>query len=195
MVLTLAPGPGLALIIAHTVKGGRRNGFAAMIGIWTGALGHVALAAFGLSAILAASATAFATIKWMGAAYLVWMGIQSLRSTGGITADPSATHGSAWRIFRQGVLTDLLNPKVAIFFLAFLPQFVVEGAGPAWAQLALHGVLVVASAVVVEPPLILLGDRLAGGLRTHIRASRWLDRCLGSVLVGLGVKLALIKRQ
>ncbi len=190
MALTLAPGPDLALIIAHTVKGGRRNGFAAMAGIWAGALGHVTLAAFGLSAILAASATAFAAIKWAGAAYLVWVGVQTLRGTGGPTAGPGARHGDAWRIFRQGVLTDLLNPKVAIFFLAFLPQFVVEGAGPVWAQLALHGVLVVASAVVVEPPLILLGERLAK--RLHGRNPR-LERALGGVLIGLGVRLALIE--
>ncbi len=193
LALTLAPGPDLALIVAHTVKGGRRNGFAAMVGIWTGALGHVALAALGLSAVLAASATLFAAVKWLGAAYLIWIGLQSLR--GGESAmRPATGGGSAWRIFRQGMLTDLLNPKVAIFFLAFLPQFVVEGAGPVWAQLALHGVLVVASAVFVEPPLILLGDRLAERLRGDGRATRWLERTLGGVLVGLGVKLALIEK-
>ncbi len=193
LALTLAPGPDLALIVAHTVKGGRRAGFAAMVGIWTGALGHVALAAFGLSAVLAASATAFAMVKWAGAAYLVWIGIQAIRGAGGL-AQAEVARAKPWRIFRQGLVTDLLNPKVAIFFLAFLPQFVVEGAGPAWAQLALHGVLIVATAALVEPPLILLGDRLAAGLRGHARAARWLDRGLGGVLMGLGVKLALLER-
>jgi len=192
--LSLAPGPDLTLIVAHTVRGGRRSGFAAMAGIWVGALGHVMLAALGLSAILAASATAFAIIKWVGAAYLVWMGLRALFGTGGLPAQQEAHAAGVWRIFRQGVLTDLLNPKVAIFFLAFLPQFVVPGAGPVWLQLALHGVLVIFTAVVVEPPLILLGDRLAGGLRRHARAARWLDRGIGGVLVSLGVKLALIER-
>jgi len=196
LALSIAPGPDLTLIVAHTLRGGRRCGFAAMAGIWVGAMGHVMLAAFGLSAILAASATAFAVIKWAGAAYLVWMGLRALVGAGGLAAQKE-THGTgsgAWRIFRQGVFTDLLNPKVAIFFLAFLPQFVVPGAGPVWAQLALHGMLVILSAAVVEPPLILLGDRLADGLHGHARAARWLDRGVGGVLVALGVRLALIER-
>ncbi len=193
LALTLAPGPDLALIVAHTVKGGRRAGFAAMTGIWAGAFGHVLLAAFGLSAILAASATAFAIVKWAGAAYLVWMGIQAIRGAGGL-APAEVRQARPWRIFRQGFLTDLLNPKVAIFFLAFLPQFVEPEAGPVWAQLALHGVLIIATAAVIEPPLILLGDRLAAGLRSHARTALWLDRGLGSVLMGLGVKLALLER-
>ncbi len=194
LALNVAPGPDLALIMAHTLKGGRRAGAAAMIGVWAGALGHVAFAALGLSAILAASATAFAMVKWAGAAYLVWMGWQALKGSGGLAAGPSVPRLSTWRIFRQGMLTDLLNPKTAIFFLAFLPQFVVEGAGPVWLQLAAHGVLIIATAAIVEPPLVLLGDRLAGGLRRHAKASRWLDRGLGTVLVGLGVKLALLER-
>ena len=193
LALNLAPGPDLALIVAHTVKGGRRAGFAAMVGIWTGALGHVLLAAFGLSAVLAASATAFAVVKWAGAAYLVWMGIQAIRGAGGL-ATTEVSRARPWRIFRQGMLTDLLNPKVAIFFLAFLPQFVEAGAGPVWAQLALHGVLIIATAAIVEPPLVLLGDRMAAGLRGHARTARWFDRGLGGVLMGLGVKLALLER-
>lgn len=193
LALTLAPGPDLALIVAHTVNGGRRAGFAAMVGIWTGALGHVLLAAFGLSAVLAASATAFAIVKWAGAAYLVWIGIQAIRGAGGL-APTQVAHAKPWRIFRQGLLTDLLNPKVAIFFLAFLPQFVEDGAGPAWAQLALHGVLIIATAALIEPPLVLLGDRLAARLRGHARTARWLDRGLGGMLMGLGVKLALLER-
>jgi threonine/homoserine/homoserine lactone efflux protein len=194
LALNVAPGPDLALIMAHTIKGGRRAGTAAMVGVWTGALGHVAFAALGLSAILAASATAFAMVKWAGAAYLVWMGWQALKGAGSLSAGPEVKRLSSWRIFRQGMLTDLLNPKTAIFFLAFLPQFVVDGAGPVWLQLALHGVLIIVTAAIVEPPLVLLGDRLAGGLRRHAGASRWLDRGLGTVLVALGVKLALLGR-
>ncbi|MCA1939726.1 MAG: LysE family translocator, partial [Caenispirillum bisanense] len=167
LVLNLSPGPDIAFILGHTVRGGVRAGTAAMLGIWTGAFGHVVLAALGLSAIVAASATAFAVVKWVGVAYLVWLGIRALLSKGGSLAAPAAAGPAMapWRVFRQGVLIDLLNPKVAIFFLAFLPQFVEPGAGPVWLQLLVHGTLVIAVAAVVEPPLVLLGGRLTEALR------------------------------
>jgi threonine/homoserine/homoserine lactone efflux protein len=135
LLLNLSPGPDIAFILGHTVAGGRRAGMAAMLGIWTGALGHVALAALGLSALVAASSQAFALVKWLGVAYLVWLGLRALVSAGGAYADPSAQGSSARggralaRVVRQGALIDLLNPKVALFFLAFLPQFVAEGRG------------------------------------------------------------------
>lgn len=136
VVLNLAPGPDIAFIIGQTVRGGRKAGFAALGGIWLGAFGHVLMAAVGLSAILATSATAFSVVKWAGAAYLLYLGIKALRSDGsGFISGGTPTSLRAFPIFKQGVIVALLNPKVAIFFLAFLPQFVVEGAGPVWAQL------------------------------------------------------------
>ncbi|MFD1624050.1 LysE family translocator [Azospirillum griseum] len=196
VLLNLSPGPDMAFILGHTVKGGARAGTAAMVGIWTGAFGHVLLAALGLSAIVAASALAFSVVKWVGVAYLLWIGVQALRSHGGafLAPDGSAEPPNLWAVYRQGVLIDLLNPKVAIFFLAFLPQFVVEGAGPVWAQILLHGVLVIAVAVVVEPPLVLLGDRITARLRGNQRLAQWLDRTLGALLIGLGLRLAVTER-
>ncbi|MGE4506205.1 MAG: LysE family translocator [Desulfovibrionaceae bacterium] len=194
LLLNLAPGPDFAFILSHTVKGGKKAGTAAMLGIWTGALGHVLLAALGLSAIVAASATAFTVVKWAGVAYLLWLGFQALRSDGDdmkIGDAPARSHGA---IFRQGILIDLLNPKVATFFLAFLPQFVVPGAGPVWAQLMLHGVLIIVTAALVEPPLILLGDRVTARLRASRSFRAWLDRVLGGVLVALGLRLAFVER-
>lgn len=194
-LLNLAPGPDIAFILGHTVKGGRKAGLAAMLGIWAGALCHVSLAAAGLSAIVAASATAFALVKWVGVAYLVWLGIQALRSKGGTFVSEGTTPITGlWSVFRQGVLVDVLNPKVAIFFLAFLPQFVTPGAGPVWMQIVLHGLLVVGVAAVVEPPLVLLGDRLTRGLRSSPRLANWVDRALGAMLIGLGIKLATTNR-
>lgn len=200
-LLTLAPGPDIAFILGQTVRGGRRAGFAAMAGIWSGALAHAVFAAAGLSAVLATSATAFVLVKWGGAGYLIWLGIAALRSRGGALAGAAAETGSggapdvsALRIARQGLLVSLLNPKVAIFFLAFLPQFVEPGAGPVWAQLLLHGVLVIAVAALIEPPLVLAGARLSEGLRRNPKLGLWLDRTLGAVLVGLGVRLALQER-
>lgn len=198
--LNAAPGPDLGYIFAQTLKNGRAGGVAAMLGIWTGAFGHVLMAALGLSAILATSATVFAAVKWLGAAYLVWIGIDTLRSVARSQADaatdpaqPQAVEpAKANIIFRQGALIALLNPKTAIFFLAFLPQFVVEGAGSTGQQLFLHGVLVIAIAALIDPWLVLLGSRLSSRLNSNTRFNRWANRVLGGVFIALGAHLALM---
>lgn len=191
LLLNLAPGPDIGFILAHTVRGGRPSGFAAMLGVWTGALGHVFFAAVGLSAIIMASATAYSVVKYVGAAYLLWLGVQALLSKGGFTVETrTARPQSLRRIYTQGVFIDLLNPKAAIFFLAFLPQFVVPDAGPVTWQLVLHGVLIIVVAGFVEPPLILMGDRITTTLRDNRRFGAWLDRSLGGFFVFLGLKLA-----
>ncbi len=194
-LLNLAPGPDIAFILGRTVAGGRRAGFAAMFGIWSGAFIHVLAAAAGLSAILATSALAFSLVKWLGAAYLIWLGIQALRAGGGHFVKESAAgpQEAAGAIFRQGMLVAVLNPKVAIFFLAFLPQFVVPGAGPVAAQLFLHGLLIIAVAALVEPLLVLAADGLTRKLRQSPRFGLWLERVLGGLLIALGVKLAASK--
>lgn len=194
-LLNISPGPDMAFILSHTVKGGKKAGTAAMLGIWTGAFCHVLFAAAGLTAIVATSATAFSVAKWIGVAYLVWLGVQALRSDGGsLLIERKGKRESTGAVYRQGVFIDLLNPKVATFFLAFLPQFVVEGAGPVWAQLAIHGVLIVVVAAFVEPPIILLSDKVTERLRQSRSLRVWLDRVFGFVLISLGVKLAMSGR-
>ena len=181
----------MAFILAQTAKRGMQSGFSAMFGIWTGAFVHVIFAALGLSAILATSAVAFSIVKWVGAAYLIYLGIQALRSKGThMSAKGQADPMSLTKIFKQGVLVSVLNPKVAIFFLAFLPQFVEAGAGSVSAQLFLHGVLIIVVAALVEPPLIIIGGRLTSYLSNNTRVSRWMDRGLGALFVWLGIKLA-----
>ena len=124
-------------------------------------------------------------------AYLVWLGIQALRSKGtNMFVNGQVSPKGYMKIFKQGVLVAVLNPKVAIFFLAFLPQFVEVGAGPVSAQLFLHGFLIIVVAAFVEPPLILVGGKLTGYLISNTQVSRWMDRGLGALFVGLGVKLA-----
>ena len=195
IVLNLAPGPDIAFILGQTVRGGRKTGFAAMAGIWTGAFGHVLMAAAGLSAILATSAMAFSVVKWVGAGYLIWLGIQALRSDGsGFIAEGIKGGAKLMPIYRQGVVVALLNPKVAIFFLAFLPQFVTPDAGPVWAQLFLHGSLIIVVAAFIEPPLILAGEKLTNKLRSSPKFGLWLDRSLGAILVALGLRLAMEQR-
>lgn len=196
VLLNLSPGPDMAFIIGHTVKSGRQAGMTAMLGIWAGALCHVGFAVLGLSAILATSALAFSLVKYVGAAYLVWLGIQAWRSKGdnlNFNAVDDKQQPLS-KIFWQGLMIDLLNPKVAIFFLAFLPQFVEPGAGSPAAQFLLHGILIIVVAAAIEPPLILLGDRLARPLRENQKFRMWLDRSLGSLLILLGIKLAISER-
>jgi len=198
LLLNLSPGPDMAFMLGQTIKGGRAMGFAAMLGMWLATACHAVLAAVGLSAILVASATAFTVMKWAGAIYLVWLGYQALRSRGGVFLpdDISDTEHvvSKKSVFRQGFIVCLLNPKVALFFLAFLPQFVVPGAGPTALQLLFHGILVIAISGIIEPPIIFIADRISHRLRSSVSIGRWLDRCLGALLIGLGVKLALSKQ-
>jgi len=194
VLLNLSPGPDIAFVLGQTMRGGIKSGFAAMFGVWTGAFGHVLMAAVGLSVILATSAVAFSIVKWAGAAYLIWLGIATLRSGGGsfISANvKSSMH--FYPIYKQGVFVGLLNPKVAIFFLAFLPQFVVTGAGPIGSQLFLHGFLIIVVAAFIEPPLIIAGGKLTTTLRNNKRIGLWMDRTLGSIFIALGVRLAMEK--
>lgn len=196
LALNVSPGPDLLFVLSRTLSGGRRVGVASACGVCSGALVHVAAAALGISAILATSALAFAVVKYVGAAYLLYLGIQALRSAGaGMQLNLNAApRTSAWQAYRQGILVDILNPKAAIFFMAFLPQFVRADQGAVAVQLLVLGVLVVMVAIVVECALVLLAARASSALRENRRLSQWLDRVLGSVLIGLGIRLGLAER-
>jgi RhtB (resistance to homoserine/threonine) family protein len=198
LVLNLTPGPDMVFVLASGASRGRRAGVLAALGIGAGCLVHVALAALGLSALLATSALAFSIVKWLGAAYLVWMGVAMLRArpAAAVAATAAQTDASGARVFWQGALTNVLNPKVALFFLAFLPQFIAPGAaGQALAFLAL-GLL-----FTVGGTLVNIGAALLSAAISRRLASRgpgplavWLQRVVGALFVGLGVKLALASR-
>ena len=192
ILLNLTPGPDIAYVLAHTVKNGLRSGFAALFGVWSGLFLHVVLAAIGLSAILATSATAFLFIKCWCAIALIGLGIQALRSNGSSTGlNTGHARSSNRRIYFQGVLVATLNPKVAFFFLAFLPQFVVPGAGSASAQLFLHGLLILVVGAFIEPIIIVAGAKLSSQLGENSRVIAWMERSLGAVFIGLGIRIAL----
>ncbi len=196
LLLNISPGPDIAFILGQTIRGGTRAGISAMLGIWTGAFLHVIMAAVGLSALLVASSMAFSVVKWIGAAYLVWLGIQAIRSSGGRFLE-GRSEGEAIalsKVYWQGALVCALNPKVAVFFLAFLPQFVEPGAGPAWAQLFLHGVLIIVVAAFIEPVLVFAADRIVRATRRNPVITKWLDRGLGGLFILLGVRLAIQER-
>ena len=191
LLLNLSPGPDMIFIISQTTKKGLKSGFSAVFGVWAGTLVHVLFAALGLSAILMTSAVAFSIVKWAGAIYLIWIGIQSIRSDGsGFSANEDKTAGKHRKSFQQGILVSLLNPKVAIFFLAFLPQFIEPHAGAVSLQLLLHGVLIILVAGFIEIPMIFVSSKLISYLNHNKKVALWMDRSLGGLLVLLGVKLA-----
>jgi threonine/homoserine/homoserine lactone efflux protein len=184
-VLILTPGPDMLFVIGQTLAGGARRGWAAMFGIFAGALVHVALAASGVAALLAASPALFDALRIAGACYLLWLAWGALRSAwrGGGQMQPAAPARAA---FRDGFLTNLTNPKVVLFFLAFLPQFVDPGRGPAWLQMAILGPLVPLMAMPVFALLITGADRAAARLSAF---SRWLDGVAGLLFLALGLRL------
>src|ERR1700720_3080758 len=142
LVLAITPGPGIFYVLARTLAGGRREGIHSSLGTFIGGLFHVFAASLGLSAILAASAVAFHTVKYAGAAYLVWLGIRMIRSRNVEMAVAPAT--SSEGAFRQGVFTEILNPKTALFFLSFIPQFIAPQLGHVFLQFLILGAVSVA---------------------------------------------------
>lgn len=196
-LINISPGPDLIYIVSRTIAQGRKVGIASSFGIWSGALVHVAAASLGLSAVLAASATAFGIVKYIGAAYLIYLGIRSLVSHGA-TFDLPVNPGektTVQKAYIQGVLVDILNPKVAIFFMAFLPQFIRPEVGHHSTQIAVLGCLVVLVAVPIEFFFVITAARTTSFFRKNRRCSLWLERLSGSVLVALGIRLALAKNS
>jgi len=192
-VLALTPGPGMAYVVARTVAGGRQEGLASCLGTGLGGMLHVLAAALGLSVLLAQSALAFSLIKYVGAAYLVYLGVRLLmQKTPAGDAAPISAQG-ARRAFAEGILVEALNVKTALFFLAFLPQFTTP-AEPLLLQLVLLGSICVALNTLVDVMAVLGAQRLLkSGLGRAARA-RLMTRASGETMVGLGVLLALTKR-
>jgi RhtB (resistance to homoserine/threonine) family protein len=194
VALNVSPGPDLIYILSRTIAQGPKVGLASSAGVCSGAIVHVLAAAFGLSAILAASATAFTIVKYIGAAYLIYLGIQALKSRGNtleLTAQKETDTVTPWQTFRQGVLVDVLNPKAAIFFMAFLPQFVRPDHGNSSAQLVVLGLLVILVAIIIESLFVLVAARSTNFFRRNPKATVWLDRALGTIFISLGIRLAL----
>ncbi|MBL0945670.1 MAG: LysE family translocator [Hydrogenophaga sp.] len=196
-LLNLTPGPDVLYIVSHGLRSGARAGTAAALGIVAGCFVHVFAAAAGLSALLATSATAFTLVKWVGAAYLLWMGVKLLFSRGGrldlgAAAAPEATARlDLWAIWRRGFLTNVLNPKVALFFLAFVPQFIrPDAAHPALAFLWL-GVLFNLNSLPINLGYAWLAAWAARRVHALQRAMGWMDRAAGLMFIGFGLRLAL----
>lgn len=191
ILIIIVPGPDMAYMLSRTFSGGWRHGLIAMSGVMTGAVLQGTAAFAGLAAVIAASPAALGVIKWAGAAWLAWLGIGALRASASTlhlrarrAADPALV------VWRDGALINLLNPKAILFFVAFLPQQVVAGAGPAWAQMALHCMVVWLMGPLIYGAMILAGARLGARLGRSSRITGWINRAVGGVFIGFAVKLA-----
>jgi RhtB (resistance to homoserine/threonine) family protein len=199
LAVNLTPGPDMLFVVGTGATRGRRAGVMAALGVGAGCLLHVALAAVGLSALLAASALAFSVVKWVGAAYLVWMGLSMWRSRRAAPeADAAARPDPGGRsVFWQGAITNALNPKVALFFLAFLPQFIAPGAGGQALAFVALGLLFNLGGTLVNIVVALLAAAISRRLAARGTGSAlgsWLQRAVGALFIGLGVRLALSTR-
>jgi threonine/homoserine/homoserine lactone efflux protein len=198
LLLNLTPGPDMAYIAARSAAGGFRDGAAATFGITAGCVVHTLAAALGLSALLATSSAAFAIVKWCGAAYLLYIGMRLLAgsmrkaaASGGRAIVPPAP---AWKIFREAFVINVFNPKVALFFLAFLPQFIAADAPAKTLSFVLLGCLFNFNSLFVNLPVAWLASRAGRGLRASARVSRGLTGALGALFIALAARLATLER-
>lgn len=190
LLITISPGPDNLMVLSVGVSRGRRQGMAFGIGCALGCLSHTVLAAIGVSALIAASPMAFGALKLVGGAYLVWLGIGALRSRGGArVASTGLPAESLGRLFAKGLFANAINPKVVLFFLSFLPQFVVAERGDASWQTAQLGLLFTAQAMVLFSLLGYFSGAVGAWINRHPGAGMWMDRVAGAVFVGLGLKL------
>src|SRR5712675_3005013 len=188
LVLAATPGPGIFYVLARTLAGGRREGILSSLGTFAGGLVHVFAAALGISAILAASAVAFHTVKYAGAAYLVWLGIRMIRTRN--AEMPAQTAAPAQGSFRQGILTEALNPKTALFFLSFIPQFIVAGRGHVFLQFIVLGTISVLLNTIADLVVVFMAAPLERKLKNSVKFRRRQRLASGLGMIGLGAYVA-----
>jgi threonine/homoserine/homoserine lactone efflux protein len=188
VVLAITPGPGIFYVLARSLAGGRREGIQSALGTFFGGLFHVVAAALGVSAILAASALAFHTVKYAGAAYLVWLGIRMIRTRN--AEMPAQTETASQGSFRQGILTEALNPKTALFFLSFIPQFIAQGQGHVFLQFVVLGAISVLLNTIADLVVVFLAAPLERKLKSSARFRRRQRVASGMGMIGLGAYVA-----
>ncbi len=191
LLLLITPGPAVLYIVARGVEQGRLAGIVSVCGIFAGTLVHVTAAVIGLSALLASSALAFAIVKYVGAAYLVYIGLRRLFGRSEMPAgDPHLPRRSLGRLFADGFVVNILNPKTALFFLAFLPQFADPDRGPLWSQVGFLGLLFALMGLVSDGIYALIAGTAGGWMKRNrgfLKAERYVT---GGIFVGLGVTAA-----
>ena len=195
LLVLLIPGPGVLYIVARSLGQGRRAGFISVLGLSAGALVHVLAATVGLSALLLTSATAFGIVKMLGAAFLIYLGVQTIlvRHEPSVIEAPSPR--SERRLFRDGVLVSVLNPKIALFFVAFLPQFVDSANGAVTRQVLVLGLMYVCLALITDSGYALLAASLRQRVGARVTLGALPRYASGAVYIGLGVTTALSDRR
>jgi threonine/homoserine/homoserine lactone efflux protein len=195
VILGLTPGPDMTLFLSKTVSQSRTAGLAALAGASTGLIVHSILVAAGLSVLLAASVVAFTVLKIVGALYLVYLAIDALRNGSSLSLDRTRRPESIRSVYFKGLLVDLLNPKVIIFFITFLPQFISPHDPHAAKKLLFLGLFFVVVNIPVCVPLILSADKIAGLLRRSPRVTRFVDWAFAGVLSAFAIKLVLTETK
>jgi threonine/homoserine/homoserine lactone efflux protein len=195
LALNLTPGPDMLYVATRSLGQGRRAGIASALGIGVGCFAHIIAATLGLSAVLSYSATAFLAVKLIGAAYLIYLGIRTLMSNSGPAMARVNAGDTPGKVFWQGVITNVLNPKVALFFLSFIPQFVHADHGSTTAQIAALGIMFDISGTSVLLVVALFFGKAGQWIQTHPgfwRVQKWFT---GSVFIALGARLAISDKQ
>jgi threonine/homoserine/homoserine lactone efflux protein len=189
--LTMAPGPDNMQVLARGISQGRAAGVTAALGFGAGCLFHTTIAAIGLAAALRSSPLAFKIIQLAGGAYLAWVGLQALLNRGSFSLAGGASPARKWSIFRQSVLGNMMNPKVTLFFLVFLPQFVNPAAGRPEAQMLLLGVVFMLQTIVIFGAMGLSAGLVGAWLQRRPGAALWLNRLASVTFIGLGLRAVL----
>ncbi|WP_174872962.1 LysE family translocator [Vogesella oryzae] len=194
ILITLSPGPDNLMVLSLGIARGRRAGMVFGLGCALGCLSHTTLAALGVGALLAASPLALLGLKLLGGGYLAWLGWQALHSAGTRlqTGAPQGAEPSLWRLFAKGLCANAVNPKVILFFLAFLPQFISSGGSAGWQTLQL-GALFTLQAALLFATLGYFAGHAGSWLNTSPRRGMWLDRLAGMVFIALGLRLMLAR--
>lgn len=191
MAITFAPGPDNLQVLARGISQGRAAGLVAALGFAAGITFHTTLATLGIAALLRSSPMAFQAIKYAGAAYLIWIGIKALRSQGLATAHERPAQ-PLWSVFRQSVFGNMLNPKVTLFFLVFLPQFIEpHGVQSVAVQMLELGTLFMLQTVVIFSLFGVCAGMIGGWLKRRPRVGVWLDRLAGATFIAIGIRVAL----
>jgi threonine/homoserine/homoserine lactone efflux protein len=190
-LLTIAPGPDILYVLARGIAQGAKAGVAAALGFATGCIFHTALAAVGIAALIRSSDLAFNAVRYAGAAYLVWIGIQALRHRSAFSIEGASDARALATIYRQSVIGNVLNPKVTLFFLAFLPQFVNAPAGHVGMQMALLGAIFMAQTVVIFGTVAIFSGMIGRWLRTKPVIGERLNAFAGVTFIALGIRVAL----
>lgn len=194
VVLALSPGPDNVFVLLQSALRGPKAGICFVLGLCTGLLGHTSAVALGLAALFATSATAFNLVKFAGAAYLAWMAWGALRAPAMKLGHASAEPLSLQQMYRRGILMNLTNPKVAVFFLAFLPQFVRPDAGPVSLQIVCLGAVFMLATLIVFSTIAWFSGVFGQILQKSERSQWWLNRLSGLIFLGLAIKLLLAQR-